>query len=96
MKDDIHNMVLVDSSADRAVLVSLGDVEKALQNVKGTKVQSLFIAIWLQSFQEKCSSTEMMSSEWYLYLKFCFQYKSVFWTQTGETTEPLFYFKVIY
>ena len=43
MKDDIHNTVLVDSSADRAVLVSLGDVEKALQNVKGTKVQSLFI-----------------------------------------------------
>ena len=43
MKDDIHNTVLVDSSADRAVLVSLGDVEKALQNVKETKVQSLFI-----------------------------------------------------
>jgi len=43
MKDDIHNTVLVDSSADRAVLVSLGDAEKALQNVKGTKVQSLFI-----------------------------------------------------
>ena len=43
MKDDIHNTVLVDSSADRAVLVSLGDVEKALQNVKGTKVQSLLI-----------------------------------------------------
>ena len=42
MKDDIHNTVLVDSSADRAALVSLGDVEKALQNVKGTKVQFLF------------------------------------------------------
>ena len=42
MKDDIHNTVLVDSSADRAVLVSLGEVEKALQNVKGTKVQPLF------------------------------------------------------
>ena len=41
MKDDIHNTVLVDSGADRAVLVSLGDVEKALQNVKGTKVQCL-------------------------------------------------------
>ena len=58
MKDDIHNMVLVDSSADRAALVSLGDVEKALQNVKGTKVQSLH---WLQNFQEKCSSTEVLS-----------------------------------
>ncbi|CAH3198135.1 unnamed protein product, partial [Porites evermanni] len=41
MKDDIHNTVLVDSSADRAVLVSLGDVEKALQNVKGTKHEPL-------------------------------------------------------
>ena len=70
MKDDIHNTILVDSSADRAVLVSLGDVEKALQNVKGKKVQSLH---WLQKFQEKCSSTEVLSSEWYLY----FQYKSV-------------------
>ena len=38
MKDDIHNTVLVDSSKDRAVLVSLGDVEKALQSKKGTKV----------------------------------------------------------
>lgn len=71
MKDDIHNTVLVDSSADRAVLVSLGDVEKALQNVKGTKVQSVFH--WLQNFPEKCSSTEVLSSEWHLY----FQYKSV-------------------
>lgn len=44
MKDDIHNTVLVDSSSDRAVLVSLGDVEKALQNVKGAKVQSLLIS----------------------------------------------------
>ncbi|XP_073230670.1 centromere/kinetochore protein zw10 homolog [Porites lutea] len=41
MKDDIHNTVLVDSSADRAALVSLGDVEKALQNVKGTKHEPL-------------------------------------------------------
>ena len=44
MKDDIHNTVLVDSSADRAVLVSLGDVEKALQNVKGTKVNLFSLA----------------------------------------------------
>lgn len=59
MKDDIHNTVLVDSSADRAALVSLGDVEKALQNVKGTKVQSLFIG-WKTS-RKKCSSTEVLS-----------------------------------
>lgn len=51
MKDDIHNTVLVDSGTDKAVLVSLGDVEKASQNVKGTKVQTLH---WLQKFQEKC------------------------------------------
>ena len=41
MKDDIHNTVLVDSSTDRAVLASLGDIEKALKNKKGTKVQTL-------------------------------------------------------
>ena len=39
MKDDIHNTVLVDSSKDRAVLLSLGDIQKALtQDNKGTKV----------------------------------------------------------
>ena len=39
MKDDIHNTVLVDSSKDRAVLLSLGDIQKALsQNNKGGKV----------------------------------------------------------
>ena len=77
MKDDIHNTVLVNSSADRAVLVSLGDVEKALQNVKGTKVQSLFIGY--KNFRKNVHlhSAEVLSSEWYLYLKFCFQYKSV-------------------
>lgn len=39
MKDDIHNTVLVDSSKDKAVLLSLGDIQKALtQDSKGTKV----------------------------------------------------------
>ena len=39
MKDDIHNTVLVDSSKDRAVLLSLGDIQKALsENKKGVKV----------------------------------------------------------
>jgi len=37
MKDDIHNTILVDSSTDRAVLTSLGDIEKSLQNKKGVK-----------------------------------------------------------
>lgn len=41
MKDDIHNTVLVDSSTDRAVLASLGDIEKALKNKKGTKYEPL-------------------------------------------------------
>ena len=39
MKDDIHNTVQVDNSTDRAVLVSLGDIEKAMQGKKGIKVQ---------------------------------------------------------
>lgn len=39
MKDDIHNTVLVDSGKDRAVLLSLGDIQKALsENKKGVKV----------------------------------------------------------
>ena len=39
MKDDIHNTVLVDSSNDKAVLLSLGDIQKALsQDKKGVKV----------------------------------------------------------
>lgn len=39
MKDDIHNTVLVDNSKDRAVLLSLGDIQKALsENKKGVKV----------------------------------------------------------
>lgn len=39
MKDDIHNTVVVDSSKDRATLLSLGDIQKALsQNKKGVKV----------------------------------------------------------
>ena len=39
MKDDIHNTVQVDSQVDKAVLVSLGDVQKAvLQDKKGSKV----------------------------------------------------------
>lgn len=40
MKDDIHNTVQVDDTTDRAVLVSLGDIEKALQDKKGTKVHN--------------------------------------------------------
>ena len=40
MKDDIHNTVQVDSNTDKAVLANLGDVEKALQGKKGTKVSS--------------------------------------------------------
>ena len=39
MKDDIHNTVLVDNSKDRAVLLSLGDIQKALSETKkGVKV----------------------------------------------------------
>ena len=39
MKDDIHNTVLVDSSKDKAVLLSLGDIQKALsQDKTGVKV----------------------------------------------------------
>ena len=39
MKDEIHNTVVVDSSKDRAVLLSLGDIQKALsENKKEVKV----------------------------------------------------------
>ncbi|KAJ7380440.1 Centromere/kinetochore protein zw10 [Desmophyllum pertusum] len=42
MKDDIHNTVLVGSSTDRAILLSLGDVQKALsQTKKGVKHEPL-------------------------------------------------------
>ncbi|XP_020600690.1 centromere/kinetochore protein zw10 homolog [Orbicella faveolata] len=42
MKDDIHNTVLVDSGKDRAVLLSLGDIQKALsENKKGVKHEPL-------------------------------------------------------
>ena len=40
MKDDILNTVQVDSSRDKAVLVNLGDIEKALQGKHGSKVQN--------------------------------------------------------
>ena len=43
MKDDIHNTVQVDSNTDKAVLVNLGEVEKALQGKKGTKVVLLIL-----------------------------------------------------
>lgn len=49
MKDDIHNTVLVDNSKDRAVLLSLGDIQKALsENKKGVKVNiNQFLCHWL-------------------------------------------------
>ncbi|XP_068688184.1 centromere/kinetochore protein zw10 homolog [Montipora foliosa] len=39
MKDDILNTVQVDSSRDKAVLVNLGDIEKALQGKHGSKYE---------------------------------------------------------
>lgn len=42
MKDDIHNTVLVDSNKDKGVLLSLGDIQKALSdNKKGVKHEPL-------------------------------------------------------
>ena len=52
MKDEIHNTVVVDSSKDRAVLLSLGDIQKALsENKKGVKV-NISQLLWYWRFQD--------------------------------------------